>query len=104
MDSIMYWDVALTLDNSVYSLNVVQRVAYALASCLNINVSQSGSAITLVIAPALMAGADTTMTPDAARELVQRHLNDFALREQVQRETSGLREIIASAALRGAGI
>lgn len=100
----MYWDVALTLDNTVYSLNVVQRVVYALASRLSINVSQSGSTITLIVAPTLIAGADTAMTPDTTRELVQRHLNDFALREQIQRETSGLREIIASTALRGAGI
>jgi len=103
-DSIMYWDVTLTLDSSVYSLNVVQRVAYTLASHLNIIISQSASSITLVVAPTLIAGADTTISPEIARELVQRHLNDFALREQIQRETSGLREIIANTALRGAGI
>lgn len=100
----MYWDIALTLDSSVYSLNVVQRVAYALASCLNINVSQSDSSITLVVSPVLITGADTTITSATARDLIQRNLNDFALREQIQRETSGLREIIANAALRGAGV
>lgn len=100
----MHWNITLTLDSSVYSLNVVQRVAYALASSLNINISQFASSITLVVAPILIAGAGTTISPDTARELVQRQLNDFALREQIQRETSGLREIIANAALRGAGI
>lgn len=39
-----------------------------------------------------------------ARELILRNLNDFALRDQIQRETSGLREILAAAALRGAGV
>ncbi|WP_342655347.1 His-Xaa-Ser system protein HxsD [Pseudomonas sp. F3-2] len=100
----MYLNVTLTLDSSVYSLNVVQRVAYALASRLNITISQSGSSIIMVVAPTVIVGADTPLSSDTVSELIQRHLNDFALREQIQRETSGLREIIASAALRGAGV
>ena len=33
-----------------------------------------------------------------------RSLNDFSLRAQIQHETSGLRELLAAAALRGAGV
>lgn len=100
----MHWDVTMTLDSSVYSLNVAQRAAYALAQSLNICVEQRDCGITLLITPALLAGSDKPLSPEIARELVQRNLNDFALREQIQRETSGLREIIASAALQGARV
>lgn len=100
----MSWDLSIALDRRVYSLSVVQRVAYALASSLCISVQQSGAVITLYIVPTLFAGPSTTMGSGAAHELVLRHLTDFALREEIQRETSGLREIIASAALRGASV
>ncbi|MFJ3485394.1 His-Xaa-Ser system protein HxsD [Pseudomonas sp. NPDC090202] len=100
----MHWDVTLTLNSGVYPLSVVQRAVYALASSLTISVQQSDSIITLLVTPTLLAGSSEQLTPDAARELVLRNLNDFALREQIQRETSGLREIIANAALRGAGL
>lgn len=100
----MHWDVTIKLDSTVYSLNVVQRVVYALASSVTISVWQADNLITLNAVPTLLMGSGSQLTADAARELIQRNLNDFALREQVQRETSGLREIIASAALRGAGV
>lgn len=100
----MCWDVSVTLDSSVYSLSVAKRVAYALASSLTISIHRSESVITLHVVPTLLAGPDSHLAPDAARELVLRHLTDFALREEIQRETSGLREIIAAAALRGAGL
>jgi His-Xaa-Ser system protein HxsD len=100
----MQWNVTISLDSSVYTLSVVQRVSYKLAPTLTISAEQTNSVITLHIAPTLMVGPGMQLTPENCRELVQRHLNDFALRELIQRETSGLREIIASAALRGAGI
>lgn len=100
----MSWDLSITLDRAVYSLSVVQRAAYALASSMCISIHQSGDAITLSIVSTLLAGPDTTLSAEAAREIVLRHLTDFALREEIQRESSGLREIIATAALRGAGI
>lgn len=100
----MSWDLSITLDRGVYSLSVAQRAAYALASSMCISVHQSDAAITLSIVPTLLAGPDTTLSAESAREVVLRHLTDFALREEIQRETSGLREIIATAALRGAGI
>ncbi|EGH72841.1 His-Xaa-Ser system protein HxsD [Pseudomonas syringae] len=100
----MSWDLSITLDSGIYSLSVVQRVVYALASLLNISVQRSEAVIILYIVPTSLAGEGPTLGFDAARELVQRNLTDFALREEIHRETSGLREIIASAALRGAGI
>ena len=100
----MSWDLSITLDRSVYSLSVVHRAAYALASSMCICIHQSDVAITLSIVPTLLAGPGTALSTEAVRELVLRHLTDFTLREVIQRETSGLREIIATAALRGAGI
>ncbi|KPC29999.1 Uncharacterized protein ABJ99_1378 [Pseudomonas syringae pv. cilantro] len=100
----MSWDLFITLNCGAYSLSVAQRVAYALASSLCISVQHSEADMTLYIVPTVLAGHDTALSAEAARELVLRHLTDFALREEIQRETSGLREIIASAALRGTGI
>lgn len=100
----MSWDLSITLDRSIYSLSTVQRAAYALSSSMCISIHQSDDAISLSIVPTLLAGPDTTLSAEAAREVVLRHLTDFTLREQIQRETAGLREIIATAALRGAGI
>jgi His-Xaa-Ser system protein HxsD len=37
---------------------------------------------------------------DTARALVLRHLNDFALRDQIALETRGLRELLTSVALK----
>ncbi|NVZ65214.1 His-Xaa-Ser system protein HxsD [Pseudomonas gingeri] len=101
----MGWKQTITVDSTAYPLCVAQRAAYALADKLSILISPDGSSLALEITPALIAGGDDSLpSVSDARELVLRNLNDFALREQIQRETSGLRELLASAALRGAGV
>ncbi|BBP76106.1 His-Xaa-Ser system protein HxsD [Pseudomonas gingeri NCPPB 3146 = LMG 5327] len=101
----MGWQQTITVDSTAYPLHVAQRTAYALAHRLSILISQDGGTLALEITPALIAGgSDSFPSFSDARELVLRNLNDFALREQIQRETSGLRELLASAALRGAGV
>lgn len=101
----MGWKQIITVDDDAYPLRVVQRVAYALAGNLSILVRQDGKRIDLEISPVLIAGTDASIPNlSEAHKLVLRNLNDFTLREQIQRETSGLRELLAAAALRGAGI
>jgi His-Xaa-Ser system protein HxsD len=50
------------------------------------------------------AEARLTLSPEQAHSLILQHLNDFALRDQINRETAGLREVLARAALTGCGI
>ncbi|SDT31797.1 His-Xaa-Ser system protein HxsD [Pseudomonas asplenii] len=100
----MGWTQTITVDSDVYPLHIAQRTAYALADSLSILISLDGKAIKLDVTPTLIAGTSGTFpSSPEARELVLRHLNDFTLRDQIQRETSGLRELLATAALRGAG-
>ncbi|BFT63476.1 His-Xaa-Ser system protein HxsD [Pseudomonas moorei] len=101
----MYWEVTVSVDSAIYPLSVVQRASYALATSLTIQIRQVENQIHLDVVPTLLAGgADAAVSKQEARELILRNLNDFALRDQIQRETSGLREILAAAALRGAGV
>jgi His-Xaa-Ser system protein HxsD len=97
----MPWSTAITIDSQIYPLRVVQKTAYALANTLSILVQQSAGALELLVSPADPTGF---LTEAAARTLLIRTLNDFALREQVLQETSGLRELLARAALKEAGI
>ena len=101
----MSCEITLALDSGVYPLTVIQRVVYLLAPSLIINIQQSADGFCLLITPTILNGTSgETATAAAVRELIFRHLNDFALRERIQRETSGLREILAAAAMRGAGV
>lgn len=101
----MSWEVTVSVDSVIYPLSVVQKASYALAQTLMIQIRQTGNLIHLDVAPTLLAGGtDAVISVQRARELVLRNLNDFALRAQIQHETSGLREILATAALRGACI
>ncbi|MCK8664867.1 His-Xaa-Ser system protein HxsD [Pseudomonas azerbaijanoccidens] len=101
----MSWEVTVSVDSVIYPLSVVQRASYALAPTLMIQIRQIENLIHLDAAPTLLAGgAGAVTSAQKARELILRNLNDFALRAQIQHETSGLREILATAALRGAGI
>jgi len=99
----MEWNLTITVNEQAYSLRVVQRVAYAMAATLSIHVKPNGQNIDLEIAPTLIVGGnDSRPSRDQAHELVLRSLNDFAMREQIQSETSGLRELLVNVALRGA--
>ena len=103
----MGWVVTISVDSVIYPLSVVQRTAYALAQKLMIQIRQTESLIHLDAGPTLLAGgtgSGSVTSAQQAQELILRSLNDFALRAQIQHETSGLRELLAAAALRGAGV
>lgn len=101
----MSWKQTITLDRGVYSLGVAQRVAYALAGDLTILIKQSGERLELDVTPTLITGPGSLVPSIAhAHERILRHLNDFALRDQIHRETHSLREALVAAALRGAGV
>ncbi|MGP9567902.1 His-Xaa-Ser system protein HxsD [Halomonas sp. AOP5-B2-8] len=95
----MLWSSTLTIDIKVYPLPVVQKAVYALANTLSILIQQTDTGLHLLVTP-----ADHTALPTeaAARTLLIRTLNDFALREQVFKETSGIRELLARTALKEA--
>ncbi|MFJ4348734.1 His-Xaa-Ser system protein HxsD [Pseudomonas sp. NPDC089401] len=97
----MTWPVTLHLDSAAYPLSVVQRAAYALAGTIAIQIATEASQISLT---ALPAEAKLTLSPQEAHSLILQHLNDFALRDHINRETAGLREVLARAALAGCGI
>lgn len=97
----MSWSATVTLDGQAYSLQVAHKVAYALAATLTILVGRTGDHLELRISP---AERSDEITESSAQELVVRSLNDFALREHIQRETAGLRELLAQAALKEAGL
>ncbi|MDX9668530.1 His-Xaa-Ser system protein HxsD [Pseudomonas sp. P5_152] len=97
----MTWPVTLKLDSAAYPLSVVQRAAYSLADTVAIQVGIEASQISLTAFP---AEARLTLSPEQANSLILQHLNDFVLRDHINRETTGLREVLARAALAGCGI
>ncbi|MEN5312951.1 His-Xaa-Ser system protein HxsD [Pseudomonas koreensis] len=97
----MTWPVTLKLDSAAYPLSVVQRAAYSLAGTVAIQVGIETNQISLTAHP---AEARLTLSPEKAHSLILQHLNDFALRDHINRETIGLREVLARAALAGCGI
>lgn len=100
----MVWTQIIVIDESTYPLNVAQKAAYALAATLSILITRQDGNLHLTVTPADLR-IDTSHSSEAqARVLITRSLNDFALRQQIQLETSGLRELLAGVALREAGI
>lgn len=97
----MMWPLVMRLDHSAYPLSVVQRAAYSLADSLVVEVSLDPGHICISVVP---AKDGLVLSMERARALVLQNLNDFALRDQVNRETSGLREVLARAALSGCGL
>lgn len=97
----MTWPVTLKLDSAAYLLSVVQRTAYSLADAVAIQVGIEATQISLTARP---AEARLTLSPEQARSLILQHLNDFALRDHINHETAGLREVLARAALAGCGV
>lgn len=91
----------LKLDSAAYPLSVVQRAAYCLADTVTIQVGIDANQISVTAHP---AEARLMLSPEQAHSLILQHLNDFALRDHINRETAGLREILARAALAGCGI
>lgn len=97
----MSWSATVTLEGQAYSLQVAHKVAYALAPRVTILVCRTADRFELRISP---AERSEEITESSALELVIRSLNDFALREHIQQETAGLRELLARAALKEAGL
>lgn len=97
----MTWPVTLKLDSAAYPLNVVQRTAYSLANIFTIQVGIEANQISLMAHP---AKARLMLSPEQAHSQILQHLNDFALRDHINRETAGLREVLARAALAGCGV
>ncbi|QQZ34254.1 MULTISPECIES: His-Xaa-Ser system protein HxsD [Pseudomonas] len=97
----MTWPVTLQLDSAAYPLSVVQRAAYSLADTVAIQIGIEADQISLTVLP---AAARLTLASEQAHSLILQHLNDFALRDHINRETAGLREVLVRAALSGCGI
>ena len=83
----MTWPVTLKLDSAAYPLSVVQRAAYSLADTVAIHTGIEANQISLTAHP---AEARLTLSPEQAHSLILQHLNDFALRDHINRETAGL--------------
>jgi len=95
----MAWSLALSLDEQVYPLRILQRVAYSLAKDFSILIRQEHAQWVLDVTPNDSSNL-LGYAADTARTVILRHLNDFALRDQIALETCGLREILASVALK----
>lgn len=100
----MTWTLTVVIDESTYPLHVAQKAAYALSATLSILLTRQDGCIRLVATPADLRIDAPRLSEAQAGILITRSLNDFALRQQIQLETSGLRELLASVALREAGV
>lgn len=91
---------SVTLDKSVYPLEVVEKAAYRFIDRLTIVISQSESQIMCDISD--LAGNDTsveTVIADFKRELL-----DQKLRHQIKQETEPVRNLILSLAFSKSGL
>lgn len=91
---------SVTLDNSVYALEVVERAAYRFIDRLTIVISQTESQIMCDICD--LAGKDTsvdTVIADFKRELL-----DQKLRHQIKQESEPVRNLILSLAFSKSGL
>lgn len=100
----MAWTQIIVIDERAYPLNVAQKAAYALAATLSILITRQDGNLHLTVTPADLRIDAPHLSEAQARVLITRSLNDFALRQQIQLETSGLRELLAGVALREAGV
>lgn len=100
----MVWTQIIVIDESAYPLNVAQKTAYALAAIVSILITRQDGNLHLTVTPADLRIDAPHLSEAQASVLITRSLNDFALRQQIQLETSGLRELLAGVALREAGI
>ncbi len=100
----MVWTQIIVIDESAYPLNVAQKAAYALAATVSILITRQDGNLHLTVTPADLRIDAPHLSEAQARVLITRFLNDFALRQQIQLETSGLRELLAGVALREAGV
>lgn len=95
----MAWSFALNLDEQIYPLRTVQRTVYSLAADFSILVRQENAQWVLEVTPNDSSNL-LGYAVDTAKAMILRQLNDFALRDQIALETAGLREMLASVALK----
>lgn len=100
----MVWTQIIVIDERAYPLNVAQKAAYALAATVSILITRQDGKLHLTVTPADLRIDAPHLSEAQVRVLITRTLNDFALRQQIQLETSGLRELLAGVALREAGV
>lgn len=97
----MTWQVIVQLDEQAYSPGVVQRAVYSVAGDFVTEIQFRGQSPTLLITPNPTSTKAATSTPEQVKSQFFQHLNDFALRERIQKETAGIREVLIRTALIG---
>ncbi|EIU5456218.1 TPA: His-Xaa-Ser system protein HxsD [Pseudomonas aeruginosa] len=97
----MAWQVILQLDEQAYSPGVVQRAAYSIARDFVTEVRMQDQRTTLLVTPSPTSANAATFCPEQVKSLLLQQLNDFVLRERIQLETAGIREVLIRTALVG---
>lgn len=97
----MAWKVRLLLDERVYSLSVLQRVAYSIARDFTVEIKAHEQQTTILISPNPSSSTAAAASSEQVKALVLQQLNDFAMRELIQQETAGIRETLIRTALSG---
>ncbi|WP_152224301.1 His-Xaa-Ser system protein HxsD [Pseudomonas sp. SCB32] len=97
----MTWQVILRLDGQAYSSGAIQRAAYSVARDFATEIQVQDKHATLLITPNPTSANASTLSSEQVKALLLQQLNDFALRERIQQETAGIREILIRAALIG---
>lgn len=97
----MPWQVILPLDEQAYSSSVIQRVVYSIARDFTAEVKRQWEQTTLQVSPNPNSASATAFSAEQVKNLVLQQLNDFALRERMQQETAGIRELLIRTALAG---
>jgi His-Xaa-Ser system protein HxsD len=88
------------IDTALYPVPAVHRACYALAACANFDIERTERGLHLLVTP-----RDGHQL-DALLDDLKRLLVDFALREEIESKTKGLRDLIwrtAFAEARGRG-
>lgn len=91
----------INLSKGVYSLDIANRTAYALADKLSILIEDNNEEIILNVFPlheiSLLSGIEV-------RAIILQHLNDFRLRNIIRQETKDIQYLIIKTALKGSGV
>lgn len=90
----------LTLDQSVYSLEAVQKAAYRFIDRLTILISQDGKQIVCEIEPV----ASLSKPYEEVLASFKQELLDQQLRSQIKAETESVRNLILSLAFSRSGL
>lgn len=97
----MTWQVILRLDEQAYSSGVIQRAAYSVARDFAAELHVQDKHTTLLITPNPTSASAPALSSEQVKAVLLQQLNDFALRERIQQETAGIRELLIRTALIG---